>query len=243
MPYFSPIYAKDHTVLPGIGRIHTHGVGNTRHTTGLDHYFLAEGAEKPVVGSVRFSAHVSETGGIAWRFVHADGPMARKRHWNDPRVTEETQADFPAEVVAEMRRLSETLQKRDQTAWFFHALAAVDIELRGRTDKQADIARTISLLEGLLAKQSEPVKHFVSAEEAGTDKGHHRLATPEEKAARRLDWATRLAAKRIELETLTASQADRVAMLKRLYETLHDWSGRRAPKANPYDLYAQSMAA
>jgi hypothetical protein len=243
MPYFSAIYAKDHTVLPGIGRIHTHGVGNTRYTTGLDHYFLAEGAEKPVTGSVRFSAYVSEEGQIAWRFVHADGPMLRARHWKDPRITEDTQVDFPAEVVAEMRRLSETLQERDQTAWFFHALAAVDMELRGRTDKQADLARTISLLDGLLAKQSEPAQHFVSAEEAGTDKGYHRLATPEEKTARRLDWATRLAAKRDELETLTASQADRVAMLKRLYETLHDWSGQRSPKASPYDLYAQAIAA
>ena len=243
MTYFHPIHARNHTVMPGIGKIHTHSVGNTSYTTGLDHYFLAEGAEKPVTGSVRFSAFVDDAGEIAWRFVHAEGPEARKRGWKEPRLTEATQVDFPAEAIVEMRRLSETLQERDQTGWFFHALGAVDMELRDRVGKQDEIARAIQTLEGLLAKPNEPVNHFVSAAEAGADKGFHRPATPEEKAARRADWTARLANRRVALADLAIEQDDRVALLTRLRTTLRDWSGRKAPRTSPYDLYRQAIAA
>src|SRR3546814_1560749 len=43
MGYFHPIYRDKHTVLPGVGTIHSHSVGSTSHTTGFDHYFLPEG--------------------------------------------------------------------------------------------------------------------------------------------------------------------------------------------------------
>lgn len=243
MSLFSRSNDKKNTVVPGLGTIHSQGVGDTTYVTGLDHQFLAEDADKPVPGVVRFSAYVSDTGEIAWRFVFAEGPLSRAGRWNGPKPAEDTQLDYPAAAVAEMRRLSETLQEREQTSWFFHALGAVDIELRARTDRDKDIRRTISLLEGLLAKQSEPVKHFVSAEEAGQPKGFHRLATADEKAARRLEWSTRLDERRTALETLKVEQDDRVAMLTRLRDTLRDWSGRKAPRQSPFDLYAQALAA
>lgn len=243
MSYFHPIHARNHTVMPGVGKIHTHSVGNTSYTTGLDHYFLAEGAEKRVAGSVRFSAFVDETGRIAWRFVHVEGPEARRIGWKGPRPTEQTQTDFPAAAIAEMRRLCETLQERDQTGWFFHALGAVDMELRDRVGKQDEIQRAVDTLARLLADPNEPKKHFVTAEQAGADKGFHRPATTEEKTERRADWTGRLANRRAALAVLTAEQADRVALLTRLRDTLRDWSGRKAPRTSPYDLYARAIAA
>src|SRR3546814_11942739 len=73
MGYFHPIYRDKHTVLPGVGTIHSHSVGRTSHTTGFDHYFLPEGAEKEIPGHVRLSTFVDEDGRIAWPFVNDTG--------------------------------------------------------------------------------------------------------------------------------------------------------------------------
>src|SRR3546814_4144872 len=185
MGYFHPIYRDKHTVLPGVGTIHSHSVGNTSHTTGFDHYFLPEGAEKEIPGHVRFSTFIDEDGRIAWRFVYATGPISRKRDWREPRLDEETQIDFPPVVIAEMRRISEKLYERDPVAWFFQTIGALDMELDSRLRKEDDLVRTIQHLTEMLGKPHEPKQHFVTAEECGLKKGFHRTATPEEREARR----------------------------------------------------------
>src|SRR3546814_8702497 len=95
MGYFHPIYRDKHTVLPGVGTIHSHSVGSTSHTTGFDHYFMPEGAEKELPGHVRFSTFIHEDGRIAWRFAYATGPISRQREGREPRPAAETPNEFP----------------------------------------------------------------------------------------------------------------------------------------------------
>src|SRR3546814_961822 len=113
MGYFHPIYRDKHSVLPGVGTIHSHSVGSTSHTTGFDHYFLPEGAEKEIPGHVRFSTFIDEDGRISWRFVYATVSLFRQHDWPEPRLDEATQIDFPPFVNAAMRRISYMLYKRD----------------------------------------------------------------------------------------------------------------------------------
>lgn len=233
MSYFHPIYARNHTTLPGIGTIHTHSVGSTAHTTGIDHYFKAEGADRAITGSVRYAATIAEDGSVAWILAHVHGPSSRRRDWKLPRLTEETQEDFPAEVVSEMRRLSETLEERDPTDWFFHALGAVEMELDRLTARRQESERTIEHLGGLLADASEPRSHFVSAAEAGAPKGHFRIATPEERAERRALWERNLAKARAAIARFDEEKGARVAMLRRMRAALRTWSSSTKPRRLP----------
>src|SRR3546814_7021671 len=177
MGYFHPIYRDKHTVLPGVGTIHSHSVGSTAHPPGFEHYSLPQGAEKEIPRHVRFSTFIDEDGRIAWRFVYATGPISRKRDWREPRLDEETQIDFPPVVIAEMRRISEKLYERDPVAWFFQTIGALDMELDSRLRKEDDLVRTIQHLTEMLGKPHEPKQHFVTAEECGLKKGFHRTAT------------------------------------------------------------------
>lgn len=243
MGYFHPIYRDKHTVLPGVGTIHSHGVGSCAHTTGFDHYFLPEGAEKQIAGNVRFSTFIEEDGSLAWRFVHAIGPISRKRDWREPRLDEETQLDYPPAVLAEMRRLSETLHERDPVAWFFQTIGALDMELDSRLRKEDDLVRTVQHLTELLANPQEPTKHFVSAEECGLDKGFFRTASPEEREARRDLWRTNLSRAQTRLTALRSNQGERVALLRRLRSSMTGWSKRTGANksANPFDIYQAAL--
>ena len=243
MSYFAPIYRDKHVILAGLGTIHSHSVGSTAYTTGHDHYFLAEGAEKPVAGSVRFAAKVGETGEIEWRFVHATGANSRKRDWREPALTEDTQVDFPAAVVAEMRRLSETLHEREPTSWMFHAHGAVDMELRERIGKEDELERSIVILGNLLANPAEPTKHFVPAAESDTGKGFFRPATADETAATRAMWTERREKAFTKLAALKAEQADRIALLKRLGKALSTWAHQKTDRGSVYKMYQAAIAA
>lgn len=243
MTYFSPIYRDKHVILPGLGTIHSHSVGSTAYTTGHDHYFLAEGAEKPVSGAVRFAAAVGDDGEIEWRFVMATGPNQRKRHWKDPVITEDTQTDFPAKVIAEMRRLTETMHEREQTSWFFHAHGAVDMELRRREDEEAKLSRSIEILTDLLSNASEPKKHFVPAAESDTGKGYYRDATTDETIAHRALWAKRLDSATTKLATLKSEQTDRIALLKRVGKALSNWAHQKKnSRLSAYEVYQAAIA-
>jgi putative ubiquitin-RnfH superfamily antitoxin RatB of RatAB toxin-antitoxin module len=197
------------------------------------------------MGSIRFAAYVADDGTIQWRFVHSTGTNSRKRHWKDAPLTEETQVDFPAAAVAEMRRLSETMHEKPDNAWFFSALGAVDMETEDRVRKERDLQRTVEVLAPLLADPSEPRQHFVPAAEAGTPKGYHRDATAEERAERRAMWTERHDKAVAALAALTEAQADRLAMLRRLKVALHDWSHRKgaAPRPSAYQVYQAAIAA
>lgn len=235
MSYFGSIYADKNQVIPGLGTIHSHCVGSTAHTTGHDHYFLADGAEKPVAGSVRFSAFITEDGEIAWRFVHATGPIGRKRHYPLKPFGEHEQQDFPAQAVAEMRRISENLHETDPNAWFFSALGAFSMEIEELEHKLKMLDQSIHHLGVLLAKPQEPENVFVPSDE-GRGKGFYRPATDEERAERRALWGQRVESASAKRDLFLAEKAPRLEMLRQKREALRAWSHQRNPKQAPHEL-------
>lgn len=235
MSYFGSIYADKNQVIPGVGTIHSHCVGSTAHTTGHDHYFLADGAEKPVMGSVRFSAFITEDGNVAWRFVHATGPVNRKRYYPLKPFGEHEQQDFPSQAIAEMRRISESLHETDRNAWFFSALGAFSMEIEELERKLEMLEQTITHLGALLAKPQEPQTVFVPSIEAG-GKGSHRPASDEERAERRALWSQRVESASTKRDIFLAQKAPRLEMLRRKREGLRTWAHQRNPKQAPHEL-------
>ena len=246
MSYFHPIYRNKHTVIPGVGTVHSQSVGSCNYTTGIDHRFLPEGADKEISGHVRFSAYVAESGKLEWRFVSATGPKSRKRDWQAPKLSEDTQVDYLPEVIAEMRRLSETLYERDPTGWFFHAVGAIEMELNEYHRKEQDSEVAIAHLTKCLANPAEPKQHFVSAKECGGEKGYCRSATDEERQARRKLWQERIDHHRNRLSSLHSEEGERIALLKRLRQSLTNWSEARSnsqDKPCPLSFYEAAISA
>lgn len=116
--------------VPGLGEFGYFSVGSILHSRGIEHFFQPEGAASRIDGTVRFSAYVDLDGDLKWKFDHAEGPNSRERAYDAPPLTEETQIDFPSEVVAEMRRLTETLHEREPGLWYHQVISAIDIEIK-----------------------------------------------------------------------------------------------------------------
>lgn len=238
MSYFHPIYSDKHTILPGFGKIHSQTVGNTSHTTGYDHYFLADGAEKPHPGLVRFAAYVTEDGQIAWKMISASGAT-----YSSPSSRDENDTSFPPEVIAEMRRISETLGERSPTGWFFTALSAVQMEIDRLKKPIGDAERAVEHLTLLLSDPNEPRQHFVSAEEAGQPKGFRRDATPAERDERRAMWQRNLNRDTKRLADAHVANDARLAMLKTLERALRNWSmSKQARGMSPMAIYQKALA-
>lgn len=223
MSYFDPIYADQHTVIPGIGKIYTHSVGSTAHTTGLDHYFLPENADKPICGHVRFSAAIADDGSVIWECVSIDSPNSRKLHRKDARPTEATQTDYPSEALAEMRRLSETLHDRDPVTWFFHVLSATEISLDALISKRNEYKHTIQQLDSLLSNPLEPIRQFVPSPEP-EGRGHFRPATAKEHADTRAAWRRRENDASKSIIEHDQNFGSRTAMLHRIKSSLRTWA-------------------
>lgn len=213
--------------IPGFGTLEGHSVGTCNHTTGYDHYFLPEGAEKRISGHVRFSAEIDSNGEVAWRFVYATGPNDRKRPWGAEPFTEDNQLDYPAEVIAAMRHYMETLHERDPFAWFHHVVGAIDMERDTLRGAESRCTNSIQTLTELLAKPHEPQTHFVSAEEAGQPKGYFRPATCAEREARRNLWRENKSAHENRLARLRAANGERLEMLDRIRAALFTWAENR----------------
>lgn len=243
MSYFEPFYSKKHTLAPGLGKIYSHAVGSTSGSTGFDHYFLPEGADKPIIGTVRFSTYIAENGEVAWAFVSAEGPISRKRSWRDLALTEETQVDFPPAAIAEMRRISETLYERDPAEWFYQAIGALDHEINSLNDVENQLVRFIKNFTAFLANPNEPARIFVHTPLPRQEKGHFRVATPAERKARRDTWQKNLTRSKASLTKHRAEQSDRLALLKRLRSAMAKWTGSAGSKkaANPFELYQAAL--
>lgn len=243
MSNFTPINRDSLTPIENVGVIFSQTVGNCRGTTGYDHHLKLDGAERQLPGYVRFSAFVADNGTIQWRFVTADGPLARKRSYKEPKLTEETQVDFPAEAVARMRQLSEEMHLRSDNSWFFSALTAVETELDTRQTARYDLERTVSTLQKLLSDPAAPTTTFVSAKEAGLDKGYNRPATAAETAQSRATWTANIERAQTKLSALNEEQGERIALLERLRIALRDWSWHKKPQKSAYETYLDVLAA
>lgn len=240
-----PMTRDRRTEVPNFGLIHGQTVGNTSHTTGIDFSYIAYGEAEPVVGSVRFAAFVGDDGSIEWKFVHATGPLARKRSYRDEALTEQTQLDYPPQVVAAMRAAAQAMHLEPSNSWFFSALGAVQMELEQREGKQQELERAVENFTKFLSNPAEPRQTFVSAKDAGADKGHHRPATAEETAERRAMWNRNLERDTQSLADLHVEQDDRLAMLRRVRAALREWSWHKGPKPQPsaHETYMAALAA
>jgi hypothetical protein len=243
MGLFDPFHRRNHTVLPGIGTIHTQGVANA-FVGSLSHSFLAEGADKSVAGSVVLGVRIADDGSTHWVVETIDGPDARKRHY-DAKPTENDQADFPAEAVAEMRRLSETLEERDPTGWFFDVLQRAERELELVDRARKDLVRTIEHMDELLGDPSQPRQHYVSKAESGLGKGFHRDATDAERAERRAWWERQREKARTGLAAHDRDIGPRTEMLKVVRSSLRSWSGDKGPtrRRPPSQVMAEALDA
>lgn len=223
MSNFSPFHARNHTIMPGVGTIHTQGVANA-YLDWQEHTFLAEDAEKPVAGRVLFGLRIADDGSTHWVMDDVNGPATRRLHWSEAKPTEQDQADFPPEVVAEMRRLSETLEERSPTAWFFAVHNRAGDELRSLKHERTRLFDGIIHLGKLLADPTEPKQHFVTKKESGQEKGFFRDATSEERVERRAAWKRNLERHRTDLETHDREKGPRTAMLGAIQSALSVWS-------------------
>lgn len=218
---------KNETVLNGFGTIRTESVGNTSHTTGLFHSYHPAGAEMKARGHVAFSAKIDEKGELVWHF---DDSNTRAR--SVPAAERGSEADgipdHPKEVLAEMRRISETLEERDQNGYFFQALGALQMESNGLERAISAQHDTIRHLGKLLADPREPKEHWISAQEAGAPKGHHRPTTPEERARSREGWSDSVARAEARLVAMGPKEIARKAMLDAMVSGLREWSRTRA---------------
>lgn len=218
---------RNETVLNGFGTIRTESVGNTSHTTGLFHSYHPAGADRKARGHVAFSAKIDEKGDLVWRFddldTHARYVPAAERGNEAEGIP-----DFPKEVIAEMRRISETLEDRDPNAYFFQALGALRMESNGLGRAISAQHDTIQHLGKLLADPREPKDHWVSAQEAGAAKGHNRPTTPEERTRRREGWSDSVAKAEARLVAMGPKEIARKAMLDAMVEGLREWSRTRA---------------
>lgn len=243
MGNFDRFHARNHTVIPGVGAIHTQGVANA-YVSSLEHTFLADGAEKPVPGRILFGVRIADDGSTHWVVEEINGPAARRLPYDAPRPTESDQTDFPAEAVAEMRRLSETLEERDPTGWFFDVLQRAEDDLKKLDRARADLVRGIEHLGQLLSDPAEPRTHFVSKEECGKDKGFFRDATDDERAARRAWWSDQVARKQAKLVLHDRDLGPRTAMLRAIVRALREWSGsKRSERRLPSAVVAEAVAA
>lgn len=235
-----PMYARRNTTIPGLGIIHGYSVGGCSHTSGFDMHFLAEGADEPVKGHVRFSTFVADDGTLQWRFVSATGNGHWNRDWRLPPITEQDQPYYPAEVMTAMRREVETLGERDPNAWFFQTVGAIDVELNDLLAKRANIAHTDLYLSSLLRDPAEPKTHFVTPAEAGAKKGFMRPSTQEERDARRTMWAERIEKSRTDLVRFDAEHGKRIVLLERLRAAMRTWSTRMREQS-PMAIYAAAI--
>lgn len=246
MDYFASFYARNHTVIPGIGTIFTQGVSNA-YTSSLEHMFKAEGAEKAVRGRVLFGVRIADDGSTHWVVEEITGPSTRRLAYNDPRPTEADQTDFPAEAMAEMRRLSETYCESSPTGWFFDVLQRAEDDLKHLDREREQIARGIETRTELLADPNEPRRHFVSKEQAGPDatKGFMRASTADERAERRAWWTAENERARARLEAHDAGQGRRTAMLRAIVRDLRIWSNTspRNQRRSPVDVVAEAVAS
>jgi hypothetical protein len=243
MSYFTPLYGDKHTELPGFGTIYSHSVGSTSRSTGFDHYFLPAGAEKEIAGSVRFAVHIEADGKLAWRFMFAEGPNSRARSWRETALTEATQIDFPPEVIAEMRRISETLYERDPVAWFYQAIGEVEGERGSLLYEEEDLVRRVGYIIDLLADPAHPTKYFVPAYAAENKEAHFRPTTPAEHQAGRTELEKKLLDRQNKLTELRSKNASRIALLTRLRDALKEWAARRGKEKSksPMDFYMSAI--
>lgn len=236
--YFdSDLGDKRIVTFPGIGRVYGHSVGSCSHTTGFDLFFKAEGADEATRGMVRFVARVAEDGTLVWVFDQASGGTTRD--WRLPKITELEQPYFPPEAMAAMRKVAETLGERDQTAWFFQTIGAIDIELNGLLYERGRLVDTDVHLTGLLEDPSLPKDEFVPKTE--TEKGFFRPATDEERAARRTTWQANIERSRRKLAAFDAEKGERIVLLKRLRRSMDGFSKRKDGRT-VMDLYAAAIA-
>jgi len=235
--YFeTPMYAGRVVAFPGVGRVYGFSVGSCSHTLGYDMYFMAEDAEAPVRGMVRFCTSVAEDGTLQWRFSSVTGPGTRD--WRLPAPTEHDQPYFPAEAMAAMRTMAEKLGERDQTAWYFQTIGAIDMELNELLNTRARLVDTGLHLTGLLADPSLPKEEFVP--KTATEKGFFRPATDEERAARRTAWQSNIDRSRTKLAAFDVEKGPRVALLKRLRRSMDGWS-KRKDGVTVMELYARGI--
>lgn len=155
-------------------------------------------------------------------------------------MTEDAIPDFPKEVVAEMRRLSETFEQRDPVHFMFHALGAVEMEAERLKRRIEDPKATIAHLTDALRDPAAPRKHFVSAEEAGAEKGHHRESTPEEREERRGKWRETIGRAELKLEGMRDVEIPRHAMLSDMSRALRAWSN--VPRADRREMPSEVLA-
>jgi len=244
MSNFTPFHARNHTVVPGVGTIHTQGVADA-YLDWQEHTFLAEGADAPVAGRILFGLRIADDGSTHWVMDEVNGPATRRLHWSEPKPTERDQADFPPEAVAEMRRLSETLEERDPTGWFFAVHNRAGDELRRLKRERTRLTDGILHIGKLLADPSEPSQHFVTKAQCGRDKGFFRAATDEERAERRAAWKRGLDRDRVNLETHDREKGARTAMLGVIRSALSVWSGVPDSKQRrlPSTVVAEALAA
>jgi hypothetical protein len=229
-----------YSVLEGFGTIFSQSVGSTAHATAIHHAYIPEGADRSVRGHVSFSAAIDEKGDVAWRYSGSSGKEQDARSWKEPKVTEADVPDFPKEVVAEMRRLSETFEQRDPVHFMFHALGAVEMEAERLKRRIEDPKGTISHLSDALRDPAAPRKHFVSAEEAGAEKGHHRDSTLEEREERRGKWRESIERAEQKLEGMKDMEILRHAMLVDMSRALRDWSN--VPRTGRSELPSEVLA-
>lgn len=229
-----------YSVLEGFGTIFSQSVGSTAHTTAIHHAYIPEGADRAVRGHVSFSSMIDEKGDVAWRYSGSSGKEQDARSWREPKITEADVPDFPREVVAEMRRLSETFEQRDPVHFMFHALGAVEMEAEKLKRRIEDPRGTIAHLTDALRDPAAPRKHFVSAEEAGAEKGHHRESTPEEREERRGKWRESIERAERKLEGMRDVEIPRHAMLTDMSRALREWSN--VPRAERRELPSEVLA-
>lgn len=223
MDHFGPLHARNHTVIPGVGTIFTQGVGNA-FTSSLEHLFKAEDAERRVMGRVLFGVRIADDGTTHWVVEEITGPSSRRLRHGAPRPTEADQTDFPPEAMAEMRRLSETLEERSPVGWFFDVLHRAEDDLRHLDRKRSDLIRGIEHRDELLRDPDEPRQHFVSKEKSGRDKGFLRSATTAERDARRAEWTEMNRIDRACLSRHDAASGQRTRMLRSIVLALRQWS-------------------
>ncbi len=233
-------------MVPGLGEFGYFSVGSILHSRGIEHFFQPEGAASRIDGSVRFSAYVDPDGDLKWKFDHAEGPHSRKRAYDAPPLTEETQIDFPSDVAAEMRRLTETLHERQPGLWYHQAVSAIDIELKEFEKAEAEHVRFIRIFTGLLANPELPKSHFDEAPPGSHSVGTFRPATDAEREESREFWRKGIAEREDTLTKLRADTADRIALLTRLREAMNKWSRTKAGRdsgADPIDFYREAIPA
>lgn len=237
--YFTAkMYADRLIAVPGVGRIHGYPVGSCSYTMGFDMCFMAEGAEEPIRGTVRFSAQVAEDGSLEWRFRGMTQSICHDR--NLPPITEHDQPYYPPEAMIAMRRAVETMGERDPFGWYSQTQSAVDMELRDLNREFDLLTQSEETLTALLGDPSQPRDQYVSKKEDPARKGFARPATDEERASRRDTWTRNLERSRSRLKDLRAEKGARLALLQRLSVCMRGFSKIKGGPT-PMELYALAI--